>query len=424
MSNHLAVATVTAALGQRVHASAQQAVGGVNLRFGRPEAPAAGPPQRRVHVYLYQVAANAALRNDDLPSRGADGRLVRRPQAALELHYLLSFYGDDQLLEPDRMLGAVSRDLHARPLLSAQNISDALAGHPELAGSDLADAFERVRFTPTTLTLDEHSKLWSVMVQTPHALSLAYTASVVLLDAVETASPVLPVLRRGPHDQGVEATAASIPLLEEGWVGFPAAAERQPRLPSLRAAPLDSRLIIVGRNLEGDAVSLRFRHPLRPPLDIDVAPGDRDAGQLRLTLGEDPAVPDPWAAGVYSVVASVRRGSATARSPAWPLLVAPTVTSIVPNPATRVGGSVTLTLGCRPRIQPGQAVSLLIADREVPAQPHAAVTGTVDFVIPSAPAGAGQLVWLRVDGVDSVPVRIDPADGAFAFDDAQRVDIA
>ena len=126
MSNHLAIATVTAALGQIAHAAAQSAVAGVGLHFGRPTPPTSDLERRKIHVYLYQVTPNAALRNSDLPTRKSNGKLARRPQAALDLHYLLTFYGDDQTLEPDRMLGAVERDLHARPVLSAQAIQDAI----------------------------------------------------------------------------------------------------------------------------------------------------------------------------------------------------------------------------------------------------------------------------------------------------------
>ena len=424
MSNHLAIATVTAALGQVVHTSAQSAVGGVTLRFGRPVAQTAGSAERRVHVCLYQVTPHVALRNADLPSRRSDGQLVQRPQAALELHYLISFYGDDQLLEADRMLAAVARDMHARPQLSAQNIADAIAGHAtELGESDLAAAVERVRFMPVTLTLDDQSKLWSVMVQTPYALSMVYTASAVLLDAVELATPVLPVLRRGRDDQGVDTIMGPFPRLDDAWIGFPASADRQPRLPSLRAAQLGSRLLINGSKLGGDAVTLRFQHSLLPAHDLVIAAVDRDAGQLRLTLPDDAAAQTTWAAGLYSVVALVRRGPSTSESQVWPLLIAPRISAIAPNPAPSVGGAVALNITCRPQVHPRQTVTLLIAGREVAAQAHAAPTDTLHFVLDPAPVGAGQLMWLRVGGAESLPVRIDPINGTLAFDDTQRVSI-
>lgn len=424
MSNHLAIATVTAALGQIVFTSAQGAVNGVQLRFGRPVAPAQGNTDRRVHVYLFQVTPNVALRNADLPTRRSDGSLSKRPQAALELHYMLTFYGDDQSFEPDRMLGAVARDLHARPVLTAQNISDAIGGNPSsLSDSDLGDAIERVRFTPTTLSLDEQSKLWSVLIQTPHALTVVYTASVVLIDAVETAAPTLPVLRRGQDDRGVNTTLGSSPRLDSAWFGFVQSEGRQPPLPSLAAAQLGARVLITGDKLSGDALSLVFKHPLLPPLTVDIATADRDEQHIRLTLPDNGPAQSTWAAGVYNVVADVRHGSAVSSSPAWAMVLAPRISGITPNPAARSGGSVTLSIACHPQVLPDQKATLLIADREIAAQPHAAPTASLDFVIDQAPVGNGQLVWLRIDGAESMPVRIDPANGGFAFDDAQRVSI-
>jgi hypothetical protein len=424
MSNHLAIATVTAALGQIVFTSAQGAVNGVLLRFGRPTPPAQGNTERRVHVYLFQVTPHVALRNADLPTRRADGSLSKRPQAALELHYLLTFYGDDQAFEPDRMLGAVARDLHARPVLTAQNISDAISGNATALGdSDLGDAIERVRFTPHTLTLDEQSKLWSVLIQTPHALSVVYTASVVLIDALENAAPTLPVLKRGQDDRGVNTTLGSSPRLDSAWFGFVQSEGRQPPLPSLAAAQLGARVLITGDKLSGEALSLRFKHPLLPVLTVDVATADRDAQHARLTLPDDGPAQSAWAAGIYSVVADVRHGSTLASSPAWAMVLAPRISAITPNPAARNLGSVTLSVVCHPQVLPGQTATLLIADREIPAQAHAVPTATLDFVIDQAPVGNGQLVWLRIDGAESMPVRMDPANGAFAFDDTQRVSI-
>lgn len=424
MSNHLAIATVTAALGQIVFTSAQGAVNGVMLRYGRPTAPAQGSSDRRVHVYMFQVTPNVALRNADLPTRRGDGSLSKRPQAALELHYLLTFYGDDQAFEPDRMLGAVARDLHARPVLTAQNISDAINGNlSSLSESDLGDAIERVRFTPATLSLDEQSKLWSVLIQTPHALSVVYTASVVLIDAVETAAPSLPVLKRGQDDRGVNTTLGSSPRLDSAWYGFVQSEGRQPPLPSLAAAQLGARLIITGDKLSGDALSLVFSHALLPDIIIDVASADRDEQHARLTLPDDAGAQNTWAAGVYSVVANVRRGSTVSSSPAWAMVLAPRISAITPNPAATSGGSVTLSVSCHPQVQPTQKATLLIANREVPAQPHPSATDTLDFVVDQAPIGNDQLIWLRVGGAESMPVRIDPATGGFVFDDAQRVSI-
>jgi len=423
MSNHLAIATVTATLGDLVHKAAESAVSSsVSLQFGRPTAPTGGSTERKVHVYLYQVTPNPALRNTDLPTRDSEGRLSRRPQAALDLHYLLSFYGDDKTLEPDRMAGAVARDLHAKPVLSAQTISDAIGSRPELTGSDLATASEQVKFAPAQLSLDEISKLWSVMVQTPHVLSMVYQGTVVLIDAEESPLAVLPVLKRGQDDHGVDTRIGPFPRLDAWWAGAAAAAARAPRPPSLPVAQLGVRLLLEGANLGGDAVAVRFAHPRLPLQELVVATEDRDARKLAVTLPDDTPAQTAWAAGIYTVTVRMQRGTTTQDSNVVPIALAPHVTAIAPNPATRDGGgAVTLQVTCRPQVLPAQSAALLLADREIQAQALGASSDTLTFDIDDAPVLNGALVRLRVDGVDSMPFKYDEASRGFVFDDQQRI---
>jgi Pvc16 N-terminal domain len=198
MSNALALAAVTASLRQLLQVAVSADVPGAVVTSLRPDAVAGGPPVTQVNVYLYQVTPAAAWRGADLPTRRADGQVVLRPQVALVLHYLVSCYGDDNELQPQRLLGAVVRTLHARPILPREMIRALVTGadFPYLQDADLADAPELVRFTPVALTLEELSKLWSVFFQTPYALSVAYQASVVMIDAEEEAQPAPPVQER------------------------------------------------------------------------------------------------------------------------------------------------------------------------------------------------------------------------------------
>ena len=171
----------------------------VSVNHARPVTSNNGQPDPSVNIYLYQVSPNGALANVDLPTRRPDGRLVKRPTVALDLHYLLTFYGDETQLVPQRIMGSVVRMLESKPVVTAELIqavtSDADLSY--LSESDLAQAAETVKFTPEPLNLEEMSKLWSVFFETPYALSLAYRASVVMIEAAETARQVLPVAERG-----------------------------------------------------------------------------------------------------------------------------------------------------------------------------------------------------------------------------------
>ena len=194
MSNPLAIATVTQTLRNVLQDSLGPAnVTGAQVTFLRPD-DSTHLPNPGVNVFLYQISPNPALRNADLPTRSTDGTLLQRPQAAVDLYYLITFYGDDTKLEQQRLLGAVTLALHAQPWLPVADIATAQA-ESYLAGADLAAQHERVRFRPVSFSLEELSKLWSFLLKTDYVLSAAYVASVVLIDTADAAPPpALPVL--------------------------------------------------------------------------------------------------------------------------------------------------------------------------------------------------------------------------------------
>jgi hypothetical protein len=242
MSNFLALATVTEVLGQRVLRASEKALGAaVTLNTKRPEEPGV-LDSANVFLYLYQVTTNGALRNNDLPTRSSDGNLQQKPQIALDLHYLLVFYGNESELEPQRMLGAVASDLHAHPVLNRAQIQTALVGKNYLAGSDLAEAFEQIKLTPASFSLEESSKLWSVLLQTKHALSIAYQASVVLIESEDTPQQALPV-----SDRGVAGIPLNQPVIDQIRV----LDGNDEELPIHQAIELGASLLVKGKRLQG-----------------------------------------------------------------------------------------------------------------------------------------------------------------------------
>lgn len=294
MSNHLAVATVSATLAHMLRGPVQADVNGSEVWTDRPPGENGDPVVPEVRIFLYGVQPNAAWRNNDLPTRRSNGDLTQRPTAALDLQYLLTFYGDERALEPQRLLGSVVRELHARPLLSRdeirQMVEDEVNADPgfPLATSDLADQAEMVRFTPLGLDLDEMSKLWSVFFQTAYRLSVAYQASVVLINPDDTARPSLPV-----HERRIFATTI-----------------RRPNITRVESAagPLEpvtsgTEVRILGSQLRGEITAVWFGPERVDPPNEDV--GEREirvtvpaavrAGLVgvrvehRLLLGEPPA---------------------------------------------------------------------------------------------------------------------------------------
>ncbi|MDD4652743.1 MAG: DUF4255 domain-containing protein [Methanothrix sp.] len=237
MSNFLAIATVTEALRELLDEVVKEAVSGATATAVRPASSGNEIAEVGVNVYLYQASPNYSWSNDDLPSRREDGTAIQHPRVALDLHYLLTFYGDEKKLEPQRVMGSVVQILHAKPVLSRQQIQKAIDSVDYLSDSDLTDAVEQVKFTPVPLSVEELHNLWSGFFQAPYALSAAYQGSVIFIEGNEPIKKPLPVRSRNLY-----AAAFCQPVIElvtsEAGAGQPIAA--------------GSVLAIWGKNLLGD----------------------------------------------------------------------------------------------------------------------------------------------------------------------------
>jgi hypothetical protein len=410
VSNHLAIATVSAALGRLIQGGLDADVPGATVSHERPGGP--GDDARRgVTVFLFQVTPNAALRNADLPARDAGGRLVQRPTAALDLHYLLTCFGDAASFEPERIMGSLARRLHEQAVLDPPLIAAAVEeaqNLPHLAGSDLGDAPERVRFAPTPLNLEELSKLWSILFQTSYRLSAAYRASVVQLEARADAAPGLPVRRRG----GFVLPLAQAEILAVKAADGPT-----------RPITWGSSILLTGRGLDRgtllvNGVAATPASITRERIELDLLPAsfggavlNAGVATVRLRLPPPPGAP-----------AHLARETA-----AFPFLLRPVAVpgALAAGPADPDGrhdGTLTVTLD--PPLATGQAVRLLL-DRVLPRPPVAAVLAPVipaaavfpladvAFAFTELPAGT-YLLRAQLDGAESaMVVATNPADPAF-----------
>jgi hypothetical protein len=377
VSDYLAIATVTATLASIVRNAMFDVPNLANAPDVRIARPLSDPNFVGAHLFLYRVAPNGFLRNEDLPTRNGDGRLVKRPSYAADLEYLISFYGNDQSFEPQRLLGRVVAALHAEPVLSAERIRSTIENTPVLAGSTLDRELQPVRIVPITLGLEDLSRMWSVFYQTPYSLTLAYAASVVMIDADATPAPAAGVAQLGP--------ASVLP--------------RMPRIDSVEpprvVAGLDRTVTVRGSGLAaGDAV--RFG---------GVAVASAGAGDGALT-----AEPPPVAGRIsVDVVPAGGAPSAPATIIAAPLVGAPSVsaaapsgrrtlgvaTNFAPDPRHRYTFLLYGTGGGPPGIELDALVSWLADDAPVPQA--AGETG--------APLAAAINAAIRVPASDAVTAR-------------------
>jgi hypothetical protein len=408
MSNHLAAATVTAALRHNLQTVLDTEVSALTARVTtlRPNAPATDLPAPGINIFLFQATPNAALRNADLPTRRGDGSLANRPAAAVDLHYLLSFYGDDARLEPQILLGCAIRALHAEPVLTREAIQNtiSLGLFDFVADSDLAGAIDLVRFTPTGLSLEEMSKLWSVFLQSPYVLSIAYQAGVVLLDRDLPVRAPLPV-RVPPNVYAIQSrTPVITQVLSQSAVAAPIVAG-QPILSGYL-------LVLAGRMLQGTSTVVRIDGADTPATVTD----EQITVPLPLALragAHGVQVIQQLAMGTPEVLHTVVQSNIAA------FALQPTVTAAAT--ATDVTLTVTPGVGKRQRVRlllnqlaapPGTAARTYAFDapsRDLPAAPDETTTIIVPIsgVVPDT-----YLVRVQVDGAES-PLGFDAGTGAY-----------
>jgi hypothetical protein len=392
VSNFLAIANTTAAIVQLVQTAVGADVPGATVTTTRPELldSPAGPT---VNVFLYQVTPSLARRNDDLPTRRTNGAVIQRPQAALDLHYLFTFHGDDAQLEPQRLLGSVARTLEAQPALTAALITDAVNAQQAILGaSNLAAQGEPLRITQASLTLEEMSKLWSVFFQTTYVLSTAYTCQTVIIESDDVPAPALPVRDR---------SFAALPYVE------PVITAIAPAVVTAGTA-----LTLTVANLDEQSAQVDFG-------GTAVAPTSTTPGQIGVTP------PATIAAGIVGVrvLQNVRpdpksASTVTIASDAVPLVVRPTVTGPALQNVTGAGNdlrSATFVCTVAPALGAAQRASVLLVQTQ-PAAGAAPQAYAID--VPPRAAGSAAmtklsvpctglvpgtyLVRLSVDGVESV----------------------
>ncbi len=279
-------AMVTAALQSLIRVAVSDAgLDGVKVTNDRPDRADDPAAAARINVFLYQVEPSTALRNVDAPTRrSADGSLIQTPKLALDLHYLVSFYGTREV-SSEKLMGVATTRLHSRPMFSPVGIRDAwqeVMGDVPPEDEDLQRYLEdvpRVRLTISQFNLEELSKLWSVLFQVPYVLSIAYRAATVVLEEAHDPHEALPVLTPRLHSS-LEAPPRIERILPMG--------------PSATPIVMGATLLISGRRLARADARVVVRVD-----DTEVAPIKETPTELRIVLSTT-ALPE-LSAGVHEL---------------------------------------------------------------------------------------------------------------------------
>lgn len=399
MSTTAALAATT----QMLRSVLLDATSGLWARLGSTPSISAVPPDRivsedsdQLNVFLYRTSVNAALRDEGLPVRAANGARRSQPPLALDLHYLVSAHCKVDL-HAELLMGAAMLALDGMSVLS----SAAIAGYygqttpagisadvwTLLSGSLLDQQPEQVTVSFENMSIDDISKLWSVLGE-KYRPSAAYLVTVVLLQPEGQVSVALPVTQ--------PAALKVQPLLA-------------PQLASITPQNLTwgspTPLRLSGVNLLGNGTQVVFGNAVAAPAGTSTA------------TSVDVTVPPSARAGLQpvrvrhqAVISGSGQPTTSDQSNPLALFLAPQVTNLAPT-----AGTVTITLS--PDIDPGQDVRLMLyagdARFSLAAAHRTAAQGQVSFATAGVPAGT-YLMQVDVDGAQTPltqPAPGQPFDG-------------
>jgi hypothetical protein len=215
MSKFKAIATVTAAL-RTLLSDIGTEVNGTQIISRPPTRITVNQNERFLNIYLYYINLNSGFNSYNQPYRSSSGHFIQKPLLALNLHYLLTPYtNDNEEIISQQILGNAMRILNEKSLLTRDIIKLAIDGSPNdenLKDSDLADQIESVKFTFHSLSIEEITKLWSSFFhQTGYRTSVSYLATVVLIEGqTVVTSEQLPV-----RDRKVQVFPMKKPVLDK-----------------------------------------------------------------------------------------------------------------------------------------------------------------------------------------------------------------
>ncbi|MBK8096611.1 MAG: DUF4255 domain-containing protein [Planctomycetes bacterium] len=368
MSSAYAIAAVTATLRHRIQSmvvaeNLSTAAGSVSVSALPPDRILVPnqPEPTQINLFLHQVTPNLGWRNANLPSRNPAGAVTDSPPLALDLHYLVTAYGQPTFIA-EILLGHAMRVLHEDAILTREHVRRALSPTPPdpslpdgVRNSRLADQVELIKIVPEVVNTEEMSRLWSAL-QAHYRPTAAYQVSVVLIDPTPRPRPALPVLRRAMF-----AEELRLPVLERVEVdGGPGA-----------AITVRSRLRLTGQSLRGATTTVAIGELVHAPaaaelgdtaivIDLAALPVKPRAGILavqvrhRTMMGDPPVLHDGAVSNAVPIALRPQVGTAVAVDSTRTIEGVPHAT-----------GRVTLTL--TPPVTRTQQVRLLLNETNVPA---------------------------------------------------------
>jgi Pvc16 N-terminal domain len=323
MSTALAIASVTAVLKDLLNNAlidhdVDASIGEVIVSTLPPDRVDALDQQKksRLNLFMYQVTPNPGWRNVGLPSRNSNGDRVSNPPLAIDLHYLLTAYGAEEL-HAEILLGYGMQLLHETPVLTRDAIRRSLTPPSPVVGggdlppaltalfsSELAEQVEQIKIAPSALSTEEISRMWAAF-QAKYRPTAVYQVSVVLIESKGTTRSALPVRARKvkviPFKQPIiERIDSRATPADEIVAGQPILAGFQLVLVGSQLSGEVTRVLVGGIEIPSNQISVTDSQVIAP-IPVALPAGVQGAQVVHQTLLGSPPTPHR---GVESNVAA------------------------------------------------------------------------------------------------------------------------
>ncbi|PTS88829.1 hypothetical protein DBR17_04025, partial [Sphingomonas sp. HMWF008] len=372
----------------RLHALIGDAVPGCQVTTLNPSAESLRTGDPFVNLYLFRTVRNAFVSNTDLPTRGPLGGAKSSPVLKLDLDYMITFFGDDAKLDPQRLLGLVVGGLNAEPYIPRDTLHAAIASTPWLGDGSQQLPRDEILVAPMSLPPDAMARLWSEFVNVPYQLTQLYTAMPIAIEYTLPVQPVLPVRRIGLY---------AVPARTITIVGLVNAED--PDLPIVGGGTLAVRLPDPGQ----DGLSVL----LNGVAAIGVTAGFDAQGHAALLVPLTAEQPAPIATGQI-VVKIVKHGpDGKAIVAESPLTAAGIVPGFAAPPVVSDGGGQLQLSMALPVPAQAQAAVLIFprqgqrVSHRIACLPRVAAATTLAAPLAGVAAGA-YLVGVEIDGIASL----------------------
>jgi len=279
MSDHAAIAGVSATLQALLYDRMERpGSDDVEVTVGPPRFPpkdgGAELEKARVNLFLYRVTEHAYLENQEIPGRGGSSG-YGQPPLSLNLHYLLTAYGNEQISRygstngfdekvGHAVLGSAMRVLHDHRVVNESLVSVRPPSGVPLLDPGLRGEREHIKVSLEPLSLEDITKVWTAL-SLRCRLSASYAVSVVQIEGTLPRRFPRPVSEPPPPwPPRAGTTPATGPQVLLRSIQLPSITELRvrrggtgPELPWPYARTGDS-LVLHGTGLAGGVSSVRL----------------------------------------------------------------------------------------------------------------------------------------------------------------------